>query len=380
MKPTLLFSICFLLLLPSIRAQDFDTPLINPFSLTDEGARSSPFLVDMDNDGDLDLFAGYVSGDFGFYDNIGFVNAPNYGPVVFNPFNLSPLGGSTAPLLADLDDDGDFDMMTGSSSGLHYYENQGNANVPSFGPAIANPFGLIGPSGNNKPDLADIDNDDDLDLFVGTTDGNTYFFENTGTANNPVFAASVTNPFGLADVGTRSAPEFVDMDTDGDMDVFIGNQSGQFSYFENIGTANAPSFSFVSENPFNLASVGQDAKPNLADLDDDGDVDLLSGNALGEYYYFENIAPLGIEDLYLVSHVIYPNPFSEIAYIKLNGQEGQDLTIQVADVSGRVVSSRKVSSIDGLIALDRIGIGDGFYLVFLENENSRQFIGKILIE
>lgn len=380
MKSLLVNSICLILLFPSLRAQDFDTALINPFSLTVEGARSSPFLIDIDNDGDLDLFAGYFSGDFGYYENIGTVNAAVYAAVDFNPFNLTAVSGSSAPLLIDLDNDGDFDMMSGGSSGPSYFENQGNPNAPNFGPETVNPFGLIGPSGNNKPDFVDIDNDDDLDLFVGTSDGNTYYFENTGTVNNPAFAASQTNPFGLSDVGDRSAPALVDLDVDGDLDAMIGNQNGQFSYFENIGNANAPNFSFVSENPFNLSSVGQDAKPNFADLDDDGDADLLSGNANGEYYYYENITPLNIENHNRRSSVIYPNPFSEFAYIKLARLMGTDFKLLVTDVSGRIISNRAVTSEDGIIVFQREGLSDGLYLVFLENDISRQFLGKILIE
>ena len=160
----------------------------------------------------------------------------------------------------------------------------------------------------------------------------------------------------------------------------IGNQSGQFSYFENIGNANAPNFSFVSENQFNLSSVGQGAKPNFADLDDDGDADLLSGNANGEYYYYENITPLNIENHNRQSSVIYPNPFSEFAYIKLAGLIGKDFELQVTDVSGRRISTRRVSSKDGLIVFHREGLSNGLYLVFLVNDISRQFLGKILIK
>jgi uncharacterized protein YuzB (UPF0349 family) len=380
MKSIFVNSICLIFLVPSIWAQDFDTPLINPFSLTVEGARSSPYLIDMDNDGDPDLFTGYVSGDFGYYENTGTVNAPNFAAVIFNPFSLSELSGSCAPLLSDLDDDGDFDMMAGGSSGPSYFENQGSVNVPSFGPEITNPFGIIGPTGLNKPALVDIDNDNDLDLFVGSSDGNTYYYENTGTVNNPVFAVSQINPFGLSDVGSRSAPSFADLDVDGDLDVMIGNQSGQFSYFENIGNANVPDFSFVSENPFNLSSVGQDAKPNFADLDNDGDLDLISGNALGEYYYFENIAPLSIEDHNQQTYVIYPNPIREFAYIKLKDIVDKGFKLQVTDVSGRRISARKVSSENGIILFQREGLSNGLYLVYLEDEISRLFLGKILIE
>lgn len=380
MRSIFVFSICLSLLQPALYAQDFAAPAINPFNLTTQGARSSPFFVDLDDDGDQDIFTGFESGDFGFFDNIGSSNVPDYGPVVINPFLISPLGGSSAPVFGDLDNDGDFDLLTGSSSGLRYYENVGNANIASFGIATANPFGIIDPPGNLKPSLVDIDNDDDLDLFVGATNGNTYFFENTGNINAPAFPASVTNPLGLSNVGNRSAPEFTDLDGDGDSDAMIGNQSGQMNYFENIGTANAPNFSFVSQNPFNISSVGQDAKPNFADLDDDGDADLISGNAVGENYYFENIAPLGFESQQQATSArIFPNPFNEFTIIEIYNLHGDVHTIYLTDLSGRIISIRQGTSENGKILLHREELKGGLYLLFAEDELSYQFLGKVLI-
>ena len=49
----------------------------------------------------------------------------------------------------------------------------------------------------------------------------------------PKFAAAITNPFGLTDVGSYSSPVFVDIDGDGDLDAFIGERFGGIRYFEN---------------------------------------------------------------------------------------------------------------------------------------------------
>ena len=269
---------------------EFALPEINPYSISQQSGRSSPAFADIDQDNDIDLFTGFVGGDFGFYENIGAADFPSFGPLNISPFNIGSVGGNATPFLVDLDNDGDLDLLAGSNSGLRYYENLGNTTIPSYGPEIQNPYSIISPSGISKPYMVDIDNDGDMDLFVGSTDGDIYFYENTGTISNPTFGLSVSNPFGLMNVGQRSAPALVDIDSDGDYDALIGNQEGDLHYFENTGTTTNAVFSFIDTNPFNIQNVGNDAKPYFGDLDSDIDADLIIGNALGDYYYFENIS------------------------------------------------------------------------------------------
>jgi Ca2+-binding RTX toxin-like protein len=114
-----------------------------------------------------------------------------------------------------------------------FYRNTGSASNPVFAAPTTNDFGLTSVGSFASPTLADIDGDGDLDAFVGNNAGNTLFYRNTGSASNPVFAAPTINPFGLTDVGNYVAPTFADIDGDGDLDAFVGNNAGNTVFFEN---------------------------------------------------------------------------------------------------------------------------------------------------
>ena len=189
-----------------------------------------------------------------------------------NPFDGFDVGIYADPSLADIDGDGDLDMFVGDYYGnIEYYENTGSATNPVFAAGTTNSFGLSDIGDESSPTFVDIDNDGDLDAFVGDFLGGVFYFENTGNASSPSFAAGTLNPFGFYDVGLDSRPEFVDIDNDGDFDAFVIEDDGTINYFENTGTASNPSFAAATSNPFGLADVGWDTAMNFADMENDGD-------------------------------------------------------------------------------------------------------------
>ncbi len=212
---------------------------------------------------------------------------PNFLPAMVNPFGLADVGRGVKQTLADIDGDGDLDIFVGNRSGnIRFFQNNGDAENPSFATREINPFGLTDVGKNAVPTLTDIDNDGDLDAFVGSRDGNIRFFRNDGDANNPNFAAPEINPFGL-NMGNYSTPTFADIDGDGDLDALVGNSNGNTEFFRNDGDANNPSFAVSETNPFGLADAGGFVTPTLADIDNDGDLDAFVGNS-GNISFFEN--------------------------------------------------------------------------------------------
>jgi Ca2+-binding RTX toxin-like protein/mRNA-degrading endonuclease HigB of HigAB toxin-antitoxin module len=259
----------------------------NPFGLTDVGSYASPTFADIDSDGDLDAFIG-DRGNTLFFRNTGNASAPAFAAASSNPFGLAEVGSVALPTFADIDGDGDLDAFIGNGYGnTLFFRNTGSASAPAFAAASSNPFGLTDVGYSASPTFADIDSDGDLDAFIGEFYGNTLFFRNTGSASTPAFAAASSNSFGLTDVGSVASPTFADIDGDGDLDAFIGDR-GNTLFFRNTGNASAPAFAAGSANPFGLTDVGFRASPTLVDIDGDGDLDAFIGNGAGNTLFFGN--------------------------------------------------------------------------------------------
>ena len=268
---------------------NFIAPITNPFGLTDVGASTVPTFADIDGDGDLDAFVGNNNGNTLYYQNTGSANNPVFAAPTTNPFGLTNVGAFAKPTLADIDGDGDLDAFVGENEGnTLFYRNTGSATNPVFDASTTNPFGLTKVDGLAAPTFADIDDDGDLDAFVGNGDGNTLFYRNTGSASNPVFAAPTTNAFGLTNVGLYAIPTLADIDGDGDLDVFVGNNNGNTLFYRNTGSATNPVFAALTTNPFGLTNVGSSSAPTFADIDGDGDLDAFVGNNDGNTLFFEN--------------------------------------------------------------------------------------------
>ena len=279
----------------------FSTGVVNPYGLTQNpNGYSVPTFADLDNDGDLDMLSGSsYYGTFAYYQNTGTNANPSFSAAVFNPFGLTntPAYYST-PAFVDMDHDGDMDIMAGDKSGnFNYYENTGTATAPSFAASVLNPFGTTQiNSGVNysHPSFADMDNDGDMDMMASSEgDNNFYYFENTGNNTTPSFATAVTNPFGLSNSYYWLGAVQADIDNDGDFDIISQTENGDFYYYQNTGTASAPAFAAVIINPFilgNLNTVSNSSyyATSFVDLNNDGRIDLMSGDSYGNFIFNKN--------------------------------------------------------------------------------------------
>lgn len=204
--------------------------------------------------------------------------------VIFNPSGVPSLPFSQ-PRLADLDNDNDLDMVIGSTEGYPYYmRNTGTSSSPHFVPDEA-VFSMINPLDAEMGVFSDIDNDNDLDFITGGYTG-LNMFRNIGSVTNPEFQ-KVNNFFAGLNVGSNPIPDLADTDNDGDADMVVGlSESGVVKIYTNTGSPQLAQFS--ESSVYEIGDVGLYAYPVFCDLDNDNDQDLLVGRDGFGFIYYEN--------------------------------------------------------------------------------------------
>ncbi|MBT3294450.1 MAG: prepilin-type N-terminal cleavage/methylation domain-containing protein [Verrucomicrobia bacterium] len=263
----------------------------------DYGSYCGVAFVDIDSDGDQDLFmGGWSVGEIQFFENQGSVAVPNM--VLVDSYWKGIQHPLSRPVFADIDADGDYDFFAGGQNGyLEFVENTGTPSEPSWGPVDTSWMDLRVLRQDNPwmfnhfsaPAFADIDADGDLDLFMGRYDpGDITMFENTGTPSVPAFG--VTNsPYAGLSVGLSSTPAFGDIDGDGDLDLLVGDYDGTVTLFENTGDAANAVWGVTNAN-YNGIDVGSWSTPVFCNINPDLNSLWKEVTASGTVAYVDGVA------------------------------------------------------------------------------------------
>jgi hypothetical protein len=218
---------------------------------------------------------------------------------------------------ADYEGDGDLDIIVGIQDGEDYgwdnaYNDQGvwvNGPLHGFVYLIENVDGtyvlkdkiMAGGSpidvyGAPSPNFDDFDNDGDLDIICGEFIDKFTWFENIGTREAPRYEAGryLTNDKGIITMDLEMiVPVSIDWDKDGDIDLVVGDEDGRVAFIENTGKTQDHMPVFASPRYFQqkaqYVKFGALVTPFSTDWDDDGDEDLICGNSAGYIGFIENL-------------------------------------------------------------------------------------------
>jgi len=297
------------------------------------GTDAKPAFGDLDGDGDLDLIIGIGESLFGGpeagltfgYRNIGTKLAPAFKPDSTLVLGIQNMGYNSYPAIADLDGDGDLDLLFGRDKATFiYYQNKGTVSAPVW-ILNSNVFASTEQSSFWKnPTLSDLDSDGDYDLIYGTSSGQMYYYQNNGTKTSPQFVQNTTF-FSVIKVAGASTVSFADFDVNGSTDFISGSQLGGFQYFYNSGTRNQPVFS-VKTMPFSSFKPGIYSTPVFVDINNDGQKDIVAGALSGKLYCYINNNGTFTENTTLLSS-INVNGFSVPTFGDLNDDGKIDLLV-----------------------------------------------------
>ena len=219
----------------------------------------------------------------------------------------SSVGGRTAKpehvggksiLTLDYDGDGDQDLAFGDETctSLAFFENEGTAEQALF-LAASDTFPVAGEPANGfffpaayrlevtSDELADVivapnvfsNVQDSIDFTQSS-----WLYRNIGTLAQPRFELAQRDFLqqDMIDAGANAAPALGDYDGDGDSDLLLGAErtrgQARLYLYENVGTLTNPAFRLVDSDYLGLSAEGfTSLKPSLADINGDGQIDLL---------------------------------------------------------------------------------------------------------
>ncbi|MDB5282945.1 MAG: repeat protein [Bacteroidota bacterium] len=389
----------------SICWYDFQNDSFIVHHMLDFGTNSKAVFYDFDGDGLNDI----ITGNYGYYNpaypnsyqstlayyrNTGTISSPKFTEVTldYDSFSNYVLIG-ICPAFGDLDGDGKADLLIGDKTGfLSFFKNR--ATTGSSYPSMdSSEYFHLNAGTYSAPFIYDVNGDSLNDIVVGRADGKLSFYWNFGTKTSPQFSQdSVNTHFGGVNVcqygyNQGNSQPFI-METGGQKYLYVGSLQGTlFKYV--IDPANlyndTAQFTLIDSNLLGV-SIGGNSTVSIADINNDGKMEYLLGNALGGLLMYSDSlwdpsTILNIPDiLYKNGDLhIYPNPAKDYFACSMENFDFVNPKAEVFNLLGEKMNVEVRKMGFNKLVVGTITLANGLYLIRV-SDSGNYFTGKVLIE
>ncbi len=249
--------------------------------LNDGGATKGILAADLNNDGHVDLF--FANSPLSANDPNGrnalyFNNGSGVFTNVSNQAGISTAADETNGCLAlDVDKDGDLDLFVvnvGRPNGLYINNGYGSFTLENRGVEMTNEN--VSEFGRGTVTCADVDSDGDLDIYVcrsqkGGTSVSNWLFINDGNGHFQEQAVER----GIASGGRSTGAAFVDIDNDGDLDLFVMKQGWLYTPLPSMNVFINDGNGYFTDRTEQYDMLASAYTAVFGDVDNDGDTDML---------------------------------------------------------------------------------------------------------
>ena len=381
----------------------------------DVGTGAFPVLADISGDGLNDLIIGHVGyfdsfdSDFltteytsslAYYKNVGTDSVPVFEWVTNDLAGISAKGFvRIAPTIADIDGDGDNDLLFGENNGsLSFYRNVASSGQMADFQLEADTFmgQLFGVQ--PSPFWFDVDNDGLLDLMVGQKNGNIHLYLNQGDSINPLYTVTVTDTMGgiynyYPAFESNAMPIVAKVKSSESYQLIVADGIGNVRFYDGIQSNWNSAYTLTDSIRVSNSYIGVAG----ADLNGNDSLELIVGERTGGLLFFaQNEAAYNYNpyprDTCVISSIreprvqekgfaIIPNPTSGEFRMELAFARSSQAVISIYDLTGKLVFNQGVSVLSGdnNISVQPSNLPQGVYVVTVRSE-SEQYRSKLVVQ